>query len=192
MQLIVLPGIGGSGRAHWQSLWQAGDPSIRRFRPADWDRPDLSDWIAALDREVEHAAEPPILVAHSLACLLVAHWAAKGGRTVRGAFLVAVPDPESAAFPDEARGFAAVPPGPLPFPSLVVASTNDPYGTLESVAARAADWGSRVEIAGALGHINGQSGLGDWPAGRALLAGFAAAATGKAPVTGPADSMPAH
>jgi predicted alpha/beta hydrolase family esterase len=192
MQLIVLPGIGGSGRAHWQSLWQADDPSIRRFRPADWDQPDLSDWIAALDREVERSSEPPILVAHSLACLLVSHWAARSRHSVAGAFLVAVPDPLSSVFPAEARGFAAVPPGPLPFPSLVVASTNDPYGSMESIEARAADWGSRVLVAGPLGHINGQSGLGDWPAGRALLADFAAAVSGRASVTGAADNLPAY
>lgn len=192
MQIIILPGIGGSGGSHWQSRWQAKDPSMRRFRPGDWDQPDLADWIAALDLEVEGSSAPPILVAHSLACLLVAHWAAKSRRSVAGAFLVAVPDPGSSVFPTEARGFAAVPGGPLPFPSLVVASTNDPYGSMESVEARAADWGSRVVVAGPLGHINGQSGLGDWPAGRALLADFAAAASGKASVTGTADNVPAY
>ena len=74
--IITLPGFRGSGETHWQTLWEAEDPSMARFWPASWDRPDLGDWIAALDRVVLAAPEPPLLVAHSIACLLVAHWAA--------------------------------------------------------------------------------------------------------------------
>lgn len=177
--IVTLPGIGGSGEAHWQSLWEASDPSMARFQPASWDQPELDDWIAALDRAVLAAAGPPLLVAHSLACLLVAHWAARreesAGVAVRGAFLVAVPDPDGPAFPTaEAATFRGVPELALPFPALVVASSDDPYGSLEHARRRAAAWGAGLVEVGALGHINDASGLGGWPQGRMLLQAFRA------------------
>lgn len=172
-KFIHLPGIGNSGSNHWQSLWEEADPSIARFSPASWDEPKLSDWIAALDRAVRAAAEPPVLVAHSLACLLVAHWQKISDAPARGAFLVAVPDPSSAAFPGEAAGFAGPPRERFRFRSLIVASTDDPYGSLGHAEARATEWGSDLKIIGAAGHVNGQSGLGDWPEGLALLRAFA-------------------
>ncbi len=170
--IIHLPGIGNSGERHWQSLWEAADPAIRRFAPAQWDAPELSDWIEALDRAVRTAARPPVLVAHSLACLLVAHWQRVSDLPVAGAFLVAVPDPASPRFPQEAASFAAVPAQRFRFPSLIIASSDDPYGSLASAEMRAEQWGSALRIIGAAGHINGQSGLGDWPEGRALLRDF--------------------
>ena len=57
----------------------------------------------------------------------------------------------------------------LPFPSVLVASTDDPYVTEERARTFAEAWGSRFVSAGDVGHINSQSGLGDWPAGFALL-----------------------
>lgn len=174
--IITLPGIGGSNEAHWQTIWEKTDPSMVRFQPTDWDRPELNDWLAALDRAVAAAAEPPILVAHSLGCLMVAHWAARGRcPAVQGAFLVAVPDPDGPSFPvTEAGSFRAVPDAPLPFPALVVASRDDPYGSLPHARARAAAWGAGFVIAGALGHMNSASRLGDWPIGAMLLEAFRA------------------
>lgn len=176
--VITLPGIGGSGPTHWQSAWEAKNPAIVRFQPARWDHPDLDDWLAALDRAVAAAPAPPLLVAHSLACLLVAHWAARGGRTVRGAFLVSVPDPRSPAFPAEARAFDDVPGGRLPFPALVVASTDDPFGTIGYTKARAEQWGAGHVAVGAHGHLNAASELGDWAEGAALLEAFRAGTGG--------------
>jgi uncharacterized protein len=173
-EFIHLPGIGNSGTDHWQTRWEGADASIRRFSPASWDEPDLGDWIAALEREVRFATKPPVLVAHSLACLLVAHWQKISNAAVKAAFLVAVPDPSSAAFPAQAAGFADVPQDRFRFPSLVVASTNDPYASLPYAELRAAQWGSNLEVIGAVGHINGRSGLEDWPQGRLLLRAFAA------------------
>src|SRR5262245_12003819 len=91
---IILPGLGGSGEGHWQTLCRGSDPSAMAFQPSSWDQPKLDDWVAALDRAVASAADPALLVAHSLACLLVAHWAARGAVPIAGAFLVAVPDPD--------------------------------------------------------------------------------------------------
>jgi predicted alpha/beta hydrolase family esterase len=172
-EFIHLPGIGNSGEAHWHSHWENADPAIRRFAPASWDQPELSDWIAALDKAVSEARTPPILVAHSLSCLLVAHWQNVSRLPVKAAFLVAVPDPSSAVFPAQAAGFADVPQHGFGFPSLIVASINDPYGALPYVEARAKQWGSMLKVIGPAGHINGQSGLGAWPEGLSLLTEFA-------------------
>src|SRR5262245_64114199 len=78
--IIVLPGIGGSGESHWQTRWEQADPRMRRFAPASWEHPVLADWIAALDTAIDAGQPRPLLLAHSLACLLVAHWQRQIGR----------------------------------------------------------------------------------------------------------------
>ncbi len=166
---IILPGSGGSGPAHWQSRWESADPAMRRFQPSSWDLPDFSDWLAALEAAVIAAPEPPVLVAHSLSCLLIAHWQKISQRPVRAALLVAAPDPASAVFPGYGKAFAKIPEGKLRFASLVVTSTNDPYGSAQYAQARATQWGSRLAVIGPFGHINAESGLGGWPEGLALL-----------------------
>ncbi len=170
---IVLPGIYDSGPSHWQTAWEQ-DPAFVRFQPADWDVPTRSDWVAALEAAVVAAPEPPVLVAHSLSCLLVPMWAAESSSPVAGAFLVAPVDPAAAAFPEAAAEFASFPRELLPFPSLVVGSLDDPYADVEYARTFAADLGAQFVVAGALGHINADSDLGDWRQGRDLLAGFVA------------------
>jgi predicted alpha/beta hydrolase family esterase len=173
-KFITLPGIGSSGAEHWQTLWESRDPRFERFQPSNWDVPDLHDWIAALDRAVSSAREPVVLLAHSLACLLVAHWAQRSKRSVAGAFLVSVPDPNSDKFPVVASAFTAAPSTGLPFPALMVASTDDPYGTIEYARFRASQWQSSLVEVGAIGHINAERALGDWPQGRILFTAFCA------------------
>lgn len=179
--VFVIPGIGNSGPAHWQSLWQAAHPSWQRLVVADWDEVECRAWVAALQQQLSviNAAGPaPLLVAHSLGCLALAHWASQaspasnGGHgriAIQAALLVAVPDPQSAAFPAAARGFDPVPLAPLPFPSIVVASTDDPYGSVDHARRCADGWGSEFVVMGAHGHLNAQSGLGEWPQGWRLL-----------------------
>ena len=171
---VTLPGIGGSGETHWQSYWEAYDPSFTRFQPTDWERPNLVDWRQALETAIDASKEPPVLVAHSLACLLVAHAAQQIAGRVRGAVLVAVPDPSSPVFPAEATGFGNLPRYSLPFSTLIIASSNDPYAAPEYVRARSREWGAGFVDVGACGHINGTSNLGTWGQGRMLLDAFCA------------------
>ncbi|MBR0829014.1 serine hydrolase family protein [Bradyrhizobium manausense] len=173
-KMITLPGIGGSGDAHWQTRWERTEPRFTRFVPASWDQPDLDDWVQALERAVADSDEPPVLVAHSLACLLVAHWAARSSSPVAGAFLVSVPNPDGPAFPSAAASFRSAPSAPLRFASLIVASSDDPYGDLAYIRQHARDWHAGLVTVGALGHINASSGLGDWAQGRGLLEAFCA------------------
>ncbi|HEY9100990.1 RBBP9/YdeN family alpha/beta hydrolase [Chitinimonas sp.] len=174
MEMILLPGIGNSGETHWQTHWERADERMRRFAPTNWDAPDLADWIAALERAVAVASTPPFLIAHSLSCLLVAHWARQSRLPVAGALLVAVPDPTSASFPQAAAEFTLLDTARLPFPTLLLASSNDPYAATSHAQHCARQWGSGLVELGELGHINGASGLGDWPQGRALLTAFTA------------------
>ena len=173
-RFVSLPGIGGSSDDHWQSHWERMDSRFGRFSPRDWDQPELGGWVAALEEEVSASPGPVVVVAHSLACLLVVHAADKLRSRIEGAFLVAVPDPDSPIFPAEAASFRDVPAVELPFPALVVSSTNDPFGTTAYARRRAEQWGASLVIAGHLGHINAASGLAQWPAGRALLDAFCA------------------
>jgi predicted alpha/beta hydrolase family esterase len=138
----------------------------------DWDRPDLDGWLGALTETITAAGGPVVLAAHSLGTVLVAHAAARGlTGSVRSALLVAPADVESPAHtPPETRCFAPIPRLPLPFAATVVASQNDPYVTLARARTFAEAWGATFVDAGARGHLNADSGLGDWPEGRVLLA----------------------
>lgn len=171
--VLIVPGIGNSGPAHWQSLWQATHPDWQRLAVDDWNEVVCEDWIATIERQLTAIGKEAVIVAHSLGCLAVVHWAARSKLTIRGALLVAVPDPASAAFPREAvSGFAPVPLQPLPFPTTVVASSNDPYGSIEYARDCARGWRSELVEVGAKGHLNAASNLGNWPEGFELLQGM--------------------
>jgi predicted alpha/beta hydrolase family esterase len=171
--VLVLPGYGDSGPQHWQSRWEASDPRLQRVRQRDWLEPRLDDWLEVLDRAVAACPRPPVLAAHSLACALVAHWVQRGGRPVRGALLVAPADVDAlAGVLDAVQSFAPVPLVRLPFPSIVVASDDDLYVTSARAQAFARAWGSRLVALAGAGHVNADSGFGEWPEGRALLDGL--------------------
>jgi predicted alpha/beta hydrolase family esterase len=172
--VLILPGLGGSGPTHWQSRWEELQREYRRVSMPDWDRPELTTWVSTLAAAVAAAPAGAVIVAHSLGCLAVAHWAAQGGRA-RAALLVAVPDPDGREFPDVARSFGPVPLTPLGFPTHVVASRDDPYGSFEFARRCAAAWQSQLTDIGCAGHINADSGLGVWPEGQKLLSGLTAA-----------------
>lgn len=174
---MIVPGIWNSGPEHWQSLWQsereAADPSaVVRIEPASWSEPDPADWCVAVSRAVAACAEPPVLIAHSLGVLAVAHWMRDPSRpAAAGAFLVAPPDPDAPGFPTAAAGFTA-PVGRSDTPSVMVVSDDDPYCSVERAVGFAETLGSGVRRVGPLGHVNVGSGIGAWPSGRALLDDF--------------------
>jgi uncharacterized protein len=162
---LILPGIGNSDHAHWQTLWEAANPQFVRVQQRDWHKPVCYEWVDVLEHAVAAMGECPILVAHSLGCLCLAHWAGGTTLSIKGALLVAPPDPEEPCFPSEAIGFFPVPLRLFGFPSIVVASSNDPYGSLEFARACASGWGSRFINIGPAGHINSASGLTYWAEG---------------------------
>lgn len=169
-QVLVLPGWHNSGPGHWQSLW-ASAYGYTRVEQHDWQRPLRGDWSARLEEVVLGTAAPVVLVAHSLGCLLVAAWAAHSRHTakVAGALLVAPPDVARDELRPQLPGWAPPVLQPLPFRSTLAASRNDPYCSPAQARAYAAAWGATLVDAGEAGHINTESGLGDWPAGHQWL-----------------------
>lgn len=167
--VLILPGLGDSGPDHWQSLWEAADPSFIRVQQREWEHAKCTEWVDALEQAAQLHGRQVVLVAHSLACLQVAHWAVHTETLVQGALLVAPPDPDGENFPKTAQGFSPVPMAALKFPGIVVASANDPYASLEFARRCAASWRCEFVDAGMQGHLNAASGLGWWPAGRELL-----------------------
>jgi predicted alpha/beta hydrolase family esterase len=169
-RFLLLPGWMDSGPTHWQSRWEAlhGD---ERVQQDDWVWPRRGDWMARLDEVLLADPRPAVLIAHSLGCQLVASWAAHSKHTHRvlAALLVAPPDTEAADMPPQLHNWRPIVRQPLPFPAVALFSTDDPYCTLPRANGMADDWGVPGLEIGALGHINGDSGLGDWPEGRQLL-----------------------
>jgi uncharacterized protein len=168
--VLILPGWQNSGPDHWQSRWEALH-GYRRVDQHDWLRPRRGDWIARLENVVLGCEGPVVLVAHSLGCILTAAWAQVSRSTVRvqGALLVAPGDAEREALRGVLPSWAPIVRQRLPFPSVLVGSRNDPYCHFERAEALASAWGARFIDLGEAGHINAESGLGDWPAGHVLL-----------------------
>jgi len=134
-------------------------------------QPLRGDWIARLEDVVLSTSASAVLVAHSLGCMLVAAWASHSRNThrVKAALLVAPADVEQEALRPVLASWSPVPRQILPFKSTLVASRDDPYCSFERARGFAAAWGSRLVDAGMAGHINADSGLGDWPWGQDVL-----------------------
>jgi len=168
--VLILPGWQNSGPAHWQSRWEALH-GYRRVDQHDWMAPRRGDWSARLEEVLLGCDEPAVLVAHSLGCLLTAAWAVHSRNThrVKAALLVAPGDAEREDLQPVLPSWSPVAMQRLPFPSVLVGSRNDPYCAFERAQAMAGAWGSRFIDLGDAGHINADSGLGDWPQGHAWL-----------------------
>lgn len=163
---LIVPGWRDSGPSHWQSLWAARLPRARRVVQDDWMNPSRAAWVDTLAREVLQAQAPVVIVAHSLGCIATAHLPRDVARHVHAALLVAPADPERRAVLSD---FAPVPCERLPYRSIVVAGSNDPFCPSRLAGAYARAWGSEfVRLPGA-GHINVESGHGEWSFGEALL-----------------------
>ena len=168
--IVVAPGWRDSGEDHWQTRWCGEYPGLLRVRGLDWENPLASAWVKGLEREIP-AEGQTLLVAHSLGCITVGHWAALSSRVaqVAGALLVAPADVTRDESPDSFRGFMPLPTRVLPFPSVLVASDNDPVCSLDRAVALSESWGSELVPLSGVGHINVDSGHGEWPVGMKLL-----------------------
>ncbi|MBL8315779.1 MAG: alpha/beta hydrolase [Rubrivivax sp.] len=181
LRVLTLPGWLDSGPAHWQSRWEA-QAGYERVQQADWVWPRRGDWLARLDECLLADDRPAALVAHSLGCQLVAAWAAHSAHTgrVRAALLVAPPDTERADMPPQLFGWRPIVRHRLPFAAQVVYSEDDPFCAPQRAREMAAAWGATATSLGARGHVNADSGLGDWPEGLARLEALLAPARGPA------------
>lgn len=174
--ILIVPGLRDHVAEHWQTLLGTRLPRVRTVPPMGREDLDCAARCAAIEREAQAVEGPLVIVAHSGGVVMLAHWAQRARRPVVGALLATPPDferPMPEGFPDmaalEAGGWLPVPRGPLPFPSLVAASRNDPLGAFDRVADLARGWGSRLVDLGPVGHLNPASGFGDWPMAEDLI-----------------------
>jgi len=164
--ILIVPGWRDSGPGHWQSLWAERMQGALRVVQDDWITPSRAAWVAALEERVLESPGPVVIAAHSLGCIATTHLSPAAAARISGALLVAPADPERRAVLSD---FAPVPFGPLPYRSIVVASSNDPFCPVRLAGAYARAWGSEFVRMQNAGHINIESGHGDWPLGLALL-----------------------
>ena len=167
-----MPGLHGSGPTHWQTLWEH-QYRLERVEQGDWNNPDVVAWSETLDSAIRAQPGKVVIIAHSLGCWTVIHWAVlhlDSSDRVQSALLVAPPELVSgAALPKSALDFSGSRRKKLPFPSILVGSENDPYMSLSGAQALAGSMGSRFINAGCVGHINIGSGHGHWPEGEKLM-----------------------
>ncbi|WP_174292100.1 RBBP9/YdeN family alpha/beta hydrolase [Sphingomonas bacterium] len=184
MTCLIVPGLNSSGPGHWQSRWERERSDCVRAELGRWDDPTRIGWIARLGRAVAEIDGRPVIVAHSLGCLAVVWWASIAGdlaARVGGALLVAPPDPEREDVDPRVARFGPVPRRPLPFPTIVVASRNDPYASFQRSREMAVGWSARFHDAGTAGHMNAASGLGGWEEGQRVVAELIADAASDQP-----------
>lgn len=170
---VIVPGWNGSPDGHWQSHWQRVLPNAVRVEQQNWHQPRLEHWVATLEHTLRGLRGPLVLVAHSLGCVTVAHWARQAAAAdldrVAGALLVAPADVERAGCPQELVNFAPVPTTPLPFPAVLVGSSNDHAASAARALEMAAHWDCEATILQQAGHINIASGHSCWEQGLAYL-----------------------
>jgi predicted alpha/beta hydrolase family esterase len=171
--VLTVPGLGGSGPSHWQTLWEQARIDTRRVELGMWQTPHRNAWVTRLDQAIRQAQAPVILAAHSLGCLAVAWWAELSGQPygwpVAGALLVAPADADRDDTHEALRNFGPTPRKPLPFASILVASSDDPWMSIHRASQLASEWGSHFVNAGPQGHINAASDIGWWIEGQQLL-----------------------
>ena len=168
-KILIAPGLGGSEPEHWQSIWERENSDFRRIEQKDWHHPVCKDWVETFEKEILHSNDDVVIVAHSLACITLAHWAKQTKYNIKGALLVAPPDVEREDILIRVPGFSPIPLQKLPFKSILIASTNDQYATIERSEQFANAWGSKFVNVGKKGHINLASNLSGWDEGKSYL-----------------------
>ena len=171
-QIFIVPGWTNSGPGHWQSIWQLKNPSWIRIEQDNWITPTVSAWVSNIEKYVSSSLTPAILIGHSLGCVAIIKWAELTKLKIAGAFLVAPADVELSTTPKEIECFCPMPKKKLIFPSYLIASDNDPYLSLARATQFASWWGSKLTVVENAGHINTESGHGEWIEGQGLLNKF--------------------
>jgi predicted alpha/beta hydrolase family esterase len=174
--VLIVPGLRDHVAEHWQTLLQARLPKSASVPPLEQDKLSCAARVAALDEAIARIEGPIVLVAHSAGVLITVHWALRHNRPIQGALLATPADletPMPAGYPTrdalEQNGWLPNPRKPLPFPSILGVSRNDPLATFDRAAAMAADWGSRLVDLGEVGHLNPAAGYGEWPQAETLI-----------------------
>jgi predicted alpha/beta hydrolase family esterase len=167
---FIVPGLGNSGMDHWQTHFEKSGNNFRRINQKEWNAPVCNDWTAAIDKAIsEYNLTTVVLIGHSLGCSTIAHWASQYNKKIKAALLVAPSDLEAPQYNFPTKGFAPIPVSNINFKTIVVASSDDPWVTIERATFFAANWGSELINIGNAGHINASSGYGEWQQGLEIL-----------------------
>lgn len=167
---FIIPGLGNSGPKHWQSYFETLGDQFQRIQQKEWDTPDCTDWIDTIEETLsQYDTSNVVLIGHSLGCTAIVQWYKKYQKKIKGALLVAPSDIETPAYDSPATGFSPIPLEKLPFKTIVVASTDDIWVSLERAKYFAEHWGSEFVNIGKAGHINSDSNIYEWKEGLQLL-----------------------
>jgi uncharacterized protein len=167
---FIVPGLGNSGAEHWQTFFENSANNFHRINQVEWDAPNCNDWVVAIDKVISgYDPSTVILIGHSLGCVTIAHWANQYRKKIKGALLVAPSDIENPVYTFPATGFSPIPKCKINFKTIVVASANDPWVTVERAIFFANSWGSEFINIGNAEHINAASGFGQWYKGLEIL-----------------------
>lgn len=168
--IFILPGRQDSWPSHWQSLWEQKYWAYR-VQQRDRMHPSPSAWVENLSLAIDSCDKKIVLVAHSVACHLVSQRFLKNkdNQKIKAALLVAPPNLDQKDTPSELLSFTPMIREELPVKSILVASENDIYASIERSERLAHAWWSEFVSVGNQGHINTDAGFGDWPQGEELL-----------------------
>ena len=162
-KILLVPGLHNSGPDHWQSRWHQQFPQWQRMMGLPWDKPDLTVWSAKLASKLRSRRSRVHLVAHSFGALTAIAAARLQPDKVSSIFIVAPADPARFGIPDEVLT------GSIKVSAQLIASRNDPWMSFERAEFWSRQWQVPLFDAGEVGHINAQSGHGEWHQGLALL-----------------------
>jgi uncharacterized protein len=167
---LIVPGYGNSGPEHWQTYFEKKLPNCKRIEQKSWEKPICEDWIMAINNAViQYSPESVVLISHSMGGIAIAHWAAKFGTKIKAAMIVAPPDLDNPWQDLGLESFTPIPKSKLPFKSVLVASNNDSWATINKSKEIATNWGSNLLFVNNAGHINAASGFGEWNNGLEIL-----------------------
>lgn len=167
---LIVPGLGNSGPEHWQTFFETSGDNFKRIIQKEWDAPVCGDWVETIDKTInDHDPSIVVLIAHSLGCSTIAHWSIQYKKKIKGALLVAPSDVEAQQYDFPAKGFSPIPKEKINFKTIVVASEDDPWVSLDRAKYFAGNWGSEFINIGKAGHINAASGHYKWKEGLNIL-----------------------
>ncbi|CAL2108474.1 Serine hydrolase family protein [Tenacibaculum sp. 190524A02b] len=166
----IIPGYGNSDKEHWQTYFESKLENSKRIVQDNWIKPVLEDWVDRIEKTLSNEnLSDIILIAHSLGGIALTHWVKKYDKKIKGALIVAPADIEN-PFEDRAlESFTPIPKINLPFPSILVCSTNDNWMNLERAKLFASSWGSELIILKDAGHVSSNDGFGSWENGLKIL-----------------------
>ena len=174
--VLFVPGLRDHVEDHWQTHAAREFARAVTVPPLTADRLSRAARVAALDAALQAISGEVVIAAHSAGCLMVAAWAIAPTRPIKAALLATPADVENPLPPGyptlddlNANGWLPIPRAPLPFPTVVAASRNDPLASYAKVAELAQAWGAQLHDVGEVGHINPPAGFGPWPQGVDLI-----------------------